>query len=801
MILSQGDLNDKCRSDRTILRSIDQDAIQHSLPETIGYLLIFTALLYPGGIYADFPRVTIAGGTIIGLLAIVRGISLARFDQLYAPGPRRWRQQFFTLHCLNRLVWGTYGATIIILYGIDSNTFILIAFTAGLCATTLFALAGYRYVYKVSVSFSLLPLILALIYLNSPHSLIYSALLVAFYYSCYRQADRQFEKFWQQVKSTELLKEKAYQFEVAKRESDQSSALKIDFLGNLTREIRTPMSNILGMLSLLGDSNLDKEQTEFQKLATDAGESLLALVDDVLDYSQLATGNIVLDSQTFNLRKIVGEVLEMHGPIAHSKNLELSCVFDPRIPLRVRGDSNRIAQVISNLVSNAIKFSDQGEIIVEVHMTTIAAQEGLLRIHVIDEGSGIETSKQADLFENYSPSSEPRSENSIGAGLGLAICKGLTQKMGGDIGVISTPGQGSTFWFTSKLRISTQQAEQTFPSRHVAGKKALIVNSTVGCSKGLIYELEPLGFLCDEIENNDRALQLLRTASRNDCRYDLVILDLGHQYKGSYKLSSIIAEDPSLSAVKQIILTSLVQRGSEKCVNHKSLVPNLQFVTKPVQRPSLWNSLSKLFNVNRNRDNRIHGIDLRPSDSSAVTPQNDSNSPTQFEKVANLHPNDSTKDSLNVSLPPNSERAEENQKNLVLLVEDNKVNQMVAEAMLASLGYFVKTVNNGKEALGIIADKHFDIILMDCQMPELDGYATTREIRRRQQSSGKRVPIVAMTANAMAGEEAKCLAAGMDDYLSKPVDKDKLELKLKHWLYQEQKVSGVINNVDKGAAG
>lgn len=738
----------KYAKDRRTLRKIDSEAAQQSFPEVLGYLLVFAVLLYPGDIYAENPKITVITGILLLLIAFAKGWSVLRFDQKYSCGPLRWRREFTAMHYLNRVVWSSFVVLIIHFYGLSINTYIVLTFTLGLSAVSIFPWAPYPLVNRVCLTITLIPTVLTFIKLNTIHTHVISVLLAAFYFVFIKQSDYLYFKFWQRVESTEELKQKARDYEVSKSKADQAHSVKIDFLANLTHEIRTPMNSVLGMLSLLGDTRLSKEQEEFQQVATSSGESLLSLIDDILDFSQLSSGKVVLDSQVFNIRKCIGEVLELHGPVAHAKGIELSSIYDPDIPLRVRCDPARLAQVIGNLVSNAIKFSNEGEVIVEVHMTHMGNGEGLLRLHVIDQGIGVSKEQHEKLFKGFSLIDGSSTRKNSGTGLGLAICKGLVECMDGQVGIISELGKGSTFWFTAKLRLSTQQAHQIFHTKNIEDKKVLVVNAAEGCSRGLVYELEAWGMHCEEIDDYDKALQVLRTTAREECAYSLVILDMGLSYQNTLKLSRIISEDPVLKEIKQIVLTTLVQRGSNQCVYHKSKVENLEYVTKPISQTSLWEALTALYDLHK-------GIDKRVSEPKKIE--------TDHKAI-----------------------------HRVLLVEDNKVNQMVAKGMLKRLGYAVKIVNNGKEALGIIEDKQFDIILMDCQMPELDGYETTREIREREKNHTAHIPIVAMTANAMEGEEAKCLAAGMDDYLSKPVNVDELDAKLRLWLGNTNHASGII---------
>ncbi|MBL4794814.1 MAG: response regulator [Pseudomonadales bacterium] len=736
----------KLQRDRKLLRRLDVEIAQHTLPSVVGYLLVYAVLIFAGDLYANYPKLTIVSGVILMLLGVLRLAMLIRFDVHYARGPARWRREFITVYQSNAIVWSALQAHVISFYGMSVDTFLMVTFTTSLCSVSNVTWKSNGQVSKTYLAITLLPATVAFVMLNTVYSYLFALMLMALFVALWKQAVFLHTRYWEETHRANTITHQVRDLESAMASAEQERDVKIDFLNNLTHDIRTPMNSVLGMLSLLGDTELKEDQKEFQTVATHAGESLLTLIDDILDYSKISSGKFILDSTVFNLRKCVDDTLETLGPVAHQRGVELSCVYDKGIPTRVRGDGPRISQIVQNLVTNAIKFSDGGEVVVEVHLKTVGQSEGLLRVHVSDQGIGVPEDMKEKIFDVFSTADSSSTRKHSGTGLGLAISKGLVECMNGKISLFSKEGEGSTFWFSMMVRLSSQQAQHSNNYRALAGKKVLIVDAPAGLIRGLSNGLESWEMEVESIEGYDKALQVLRTTAREGCGYDLVMLNMGLKYQGSFKLSRIIQEDPILKDTKQLILSTLIQRGSSGALKHAEQVKNVLFLTKPATRSSLYSALCTLYGV---------------------------------EKVVRNTPK-----KLIEKKPMNPYK--------VLLVEDNKVNQMVAKGMLTRLGYGVKIVNNGKEALGILADKSFDLILMDCHMPELDGYETTHEIRERENGSDTRIPIVAMTANAMDGDEARCLASGMDDYLSKPVNVDELDSKLRLWLGQRLVRDGII---------
>ncbi len=729
----------KVQNDRKIMRETDRELSRRSISGAGIYILLYLVTLALSDFYLRQRELTYVLGVAFLLIAVYRVFFTYRFESIYAVSPVKWRNRFFLQTWINSALWSGFLVASLFEYRGMQGAFSAWFFTSALAAGTTVLYSAYLSVVRVYLTIMIVPSCLVALLMPSAEVITLGGLYLLFYAFLMLQAKDLSKSYWDRLETSWDLERKAIELESAMHEAARASRVKHEFLANMNHEIRTPMNSILGMLSLLQDSQLDKEQQEYVQVATHSGETLLALINDVLDFSKIAAGKILIDSTVFNLRRTLEDALEVLGPIAHEKGLELACIFDPGIPLRVRGDPKRITQILTNLVSNAIKFQAEGEVVVNVHMEMKDRGEGLLHIEVVDRGCGLSEENVANLFKPFNPM-DIGNQGGGGAGLGLAICKGLVKAMEGGIGCNSEPGKGSVFWFTAKLIVSSQQAERFVSHRELRGKRALLVNVTPAMLSSLQEELDNWGVHVEAIEGYDAALQVLRGVAREHYCYELVIVNmrLDTEVRQCFNFSRTIAEDVKLQQPRQVLLSTLVQRGSPEAHDHLENVRSVEFVTKPVQRLMLHETLGRLFGLKVDKQHsRAHGWpDLQ------VT--------TEHRRV--------------------------------LLVEDNKVNQMVASGMLLKLGYGVKIANNGREALGLLQERHFDVVLMDVQMPEMDGYQATREIRQRERKSGEHIPIIAMTANAMEGDEALCLTAGMDDYLAKPVKVEQLDSKLRRWL-------------------
>jgi signal transduction histidine kinase/DNA-binding response OmpR family regulator len=535
------------------------------------------------------------------------------------------------------------------------------------------------------------------------------------------RVNRQVTTIQSQMESLEQLKQRA----------ETANLAKSTFLAMMSHEIRTPMNGILGLTELLLDMELTAEQRDYLSLVRVSADSLLTVINDVLDFSKIEAGKMEIESIPFDVHESVGETMKALGLRAHQKGLELILEIEPHVPRTVTGDIGRIRQIITNLVGNAIKFTERGEILVRVSRLEATTEFVVVQFAVQDTGIGISEEAQQKLFAAFTQADNSMTRKYGGTGLGLSISRRLVEMLGGRIWMESRPGEGSTFYFT--VRLGTDAAAPEPSEGYSGGTPALrnlhvlivddnLTNRRVLQAMTLHWEMRP-----EAVDGARSALLALDRGKRNGDRFPLMLIDGQMPEMNGFTLAEIIQKDPELHNTIIMMLTSAGQAGDAKRCRELGISA---YLVKPIRQSELWDAITRLL------------LRKNPVANTEDAPARD-----------------------NVSA----------RKVHILLAEDNAVNQMLASRLLQKMGYVVTIVGDGEAALLEMERNSFDVVLMDVQMPVMDGFAATRAIRDREKASGDHVPIIAMTAHALKGDEERCIAAGMNAYIAKPIRSSQLQ--------------------------
>jgi len=575
------------------------------------------------------------------------------------------------------------------------------------------------------------------------------------------EAFRHFEIKRENEYLTQQLQASNRELDDALKAAESATQAKAEFLAKMSHEFRTPMNGVLGMTELLLETRLSSAQRDYVKAINRSGNVLLIHINDILDFSKADAGKLVLESIEFDLRTTIEDAVELLAVQAHNKGLEFICHVEGDTSPIVRGDPTRLRQILTNLIGNAIKFTSEGEVVLKVIFWENPADVVSFHFEVTDTGIGIGTDSQEEIFAVFSQAEGSTTRIYGGTGLGLGICKQMVEAMGGDIGVRSTPGEGSTFWFDVQLPLITQ-SPAVVPTPALKNVRVVIVDDNASNQDLLSQILQAWGMVVVCAARADNVIDILRQAAMRGSNCQLLLLNMGMEDMAGMQLAQAIKADPVLGATQMILITPFGYPLDNETALRAGIATQVQ---KPVRIAQLYEGIVTTLELDVREQEHVISIGT-----------------TSYEKMPTLTQYTAS----------------------VLLVEDNTVNQIVASGFLKALGLKIDVVGNGKQAVEALVQNDYDLVFMDCQLPVMDGYEATRVIRhnesqqagddtgnvltltqtktKRSSSGAPRIPVIAMTANTMAGDRERCLTAGMDDYLVKPLSKQALQVVLARWL-------------------
>lgn len=732
----------KVQKDRQVMRDTDARVAKYSRRGLVLNFLVFVVTLaFFGDFYQREKNLAILLVTGLLLVTLLRSYFLFRFDALYARAPARWRNQYFLASFLGAAWWSVMLVSLTWVQGMRDETLVMWLYSVVFYSTVANVFAPYRRFLTAYLFIGQIPAAVTAILLGHAEGYLYGIIMIVFFVMISHQAKITSNTFWERLEANYALQERAKGLEFEQRSSKAAIELKNEFLVNLGQELRSSLNDILGTLSLVDDDKLSERHRELLMVASKAAERQLDLVNNVVDFSKITTKSLELEETSFDLRRLLEKLVQDFALEAHQQGVELNYVFDSDLPSRVKGDATRLGQILSILLNHALKYAAMEQVFVEAVLNPDEEENGELQVVISD------AARKGQRHGIESDDVSVETDNEL-RGIGLAICKGLAECMNGSVHLLENPKGGKRIIINIKLEVIAHSTKVVNGEQKLRGKNVLLVDLPEVVAIDLADQMTSWGLDNRRAYGQEEAQKKIRKAQDEGRQFDLVLIYNKLNSFNALVLSREIASRPEGAELKQLIAISVLQRDTPEVHNHLQAHPQVSCIEKPIMHRRLHDALVQRLVSSQAGQETLSGE-------------------AQTEGQALPSPR-------------------------ILLVEDHRVNQMVVSGMLKKLGCQVHVASDGKEAVATLNKERFDLVLMDCDMPELDGIRAAEQIRADEKSTHSRryLPMVAMTSDDRPDDPGRCLAAGMDDYVTKPLRYEELQERLDRWLKRRSNADG-----------